>query len=155
MAQVREREQFRAAEQNMSHFEQASQFGQYAMLYPPKQISKETWDTQHKNMQGSSQQPAPATVSQKEKRKKKKEVAPEAHFLLTGSLATHLESRSFFRNTDDKSQKKPTQQETSAPSQSACGKEALMEWFESLSLQDRVNSLTTTYPLFVASIIEA
>lgn len=30
-----------------------------------------------------------------------------------------------------------------------------MEWFESLSLQDRVNSLTTTYPLFVASIIEA
>ena len=33
--------------------------------------------------------------------------------------------------------------------------QALKEWFESLSLQDRVNSLTTTYPIFVNSIIEA
>lgn len=30
-----------------------------------------------------------------------------------------------------------------------------MTWFESLSLQDRVNSLTTTYPIFVSSIIDA
>jgi hypothetical protein len=90
--------------------------------------------------------------TQKEKRKKKKESSAEAHFLLTGSLATHLESRSFFRNTDEQVLSKKL---STSSQEQPNGREALMEWFEGLSLQDRVNSLTTTYPIFVQSIIDA
>lgn len=55
-----------------------------------------------RNNQGvDSTAPVASLSTQKDKRKKKKEGTPEAHFLLTGALASHLEHRSFFKNTDE------------------------------------------------------
>ncbi len=81
----------------------------------------------------------------KERKKKKKD--NEAHFLLIGQFAQYMEQRSFFRNSDDQKQKVNASDHNNI--------EALKEWFESLSLQDRVNSCTTTYPIMVNSILDA
>lgn len=93
---------------------------------------------------------ATATTTQKEKRKKKKEQPPEPNFMLNGVYQPYLETRTFYRNNESP---KKTPQPSS--SQNAGSPQALREWFESLSLQDRVNSLTSTYPILVHSIIDA
>ena len=55
----------------------------------------------------------------------------------------YMDQRSFFRNKG--------KDESPAVENN---REGLMKWFASLSVQDRVNCLTTTFPVFTNSIIE-
>lgn len=98
-------------------------------MYPTRQTTRELNQQQSKPTSG------------KDKKKKKNSGVPAANLLLTGPLAPLMEQRTFFKNKED------------APQAKDGSLAMLKQWFEALSVQDRVNSLTTSYPLLAHNII--